>query len=271
MALTRQRLTVTNGPVETTCNTRSATYGSQDNAFNGALKASVVAVSAVRPSTRIDLTPKRKRLSKTSKWPTSPIVVPSRNHEALPHAATTSVTSQCPFLTPEFHKIQARHKTLAPTGCTAQFCQAGRMLHTDEPRIGENRGVKVVEQEARDFLEELRLEDFFDSDEAFCDRLRAVLREIRAGATNGIIRQDKRLGKIGGNWSQTPAELEFGLRRAWRNSRKCIMRSHCDELKYVQSATRGNAFQFCHQKAHIGWIDYATSAPLRRVQQWRRH
>ena len=105
------------------------------------------------------------------------------------------------------------------------------MLHTDEPRVGENRSLKPVEHEARDFLEELRLEKFFDSEEAFCERLRAVLKEIREGATDGIIRQDRTHGKIGGNWLQTPAELEFGLRRAWRNSRKCVMRSHCEELK----------------------------------------
>lgn len=97
--------------------------------------------------------------------------------------------------------------------------------------MGENRALRVVEKEAREFLEELRQEGFFTSDEEFCERLRAVLKEIRTGATDGIIRQDKKQGKIGGNWTQTPTELEFGLRRAWRNSRKCIMRSHCEELK----------------------------------------
>ena len=234
MALTRQRMAVISNPPETTCNTRPATYGIKDKAFNGALKASVVAVQGIQSPTKLKLTPKRKRSSKTSKCPTSPTVMPSRGHEASPDgglAATASVPSKCPFMTPEFHKIQARHKTLASTGCTARFCQAGRMLHTDEPRVGENRALEVVEQEARDFLEELHHEKFFDSDEVFCERLRAVLSEIRAGASNGIIRQDRRRGKVGGIWSQTPAELEFGLRRAWRNSRKCIMRSHCEELK----------------------------------------
>ena len=234
MALTRQRVTVIDNPPENTRRSRSATYGLQDKAFNGALRVPVVAVPGAQSSTRLSLTPKRKRLSMVSKWPAAPTVVPSQDQEASPHedlATTIPAPSQCPFMTPEFHKIQARHRTLASTGCTAQFCQAGRMLHTDEPRVGENRALKVVEQEAREFLEELRHEKFFESDKAFCERLRAVLREIRTGATNGIIRQDKRRGKIGGNWSQTPAELEFGLRRAWRNSRKCIMRSHCEELK----------------------------------------
>ena len=105
------------------------------------------------------------------------------------------------------------------------------MLHTDEPRVGENRALKVVEEDAKIFLQELHQEHFFGSDEAFCERLRTVLKEIRAGAVNAKIRQNQKQGKVGGNWTQTPAELEFGLRRAWRNSRKCIMRSHCEELK----------------------------------------
>ena len=139
--------------------------------------------------------------------------------------------TQCPVLTPEFRSIQDRYQALASTGCTAQFCQAGRMLHTDEPRVGENRALKAVEEDAKVFLKELHQENFFGSDEAFCERLRTVLNEIRTGAVNGKIRQGQNQGKIGGNWTQTPAELEFGLRRAWRNSRKCIMRSHCEELK----------------------------------------
>lgn len=36
---------------------------------------------------------------------------------------------------------------------------------------------------------------------------------------------------IGESWTQTPQELEFGIRLARRNSRKCIMRSHCEELQ----------------------------------------
>lgn len=185
--------------------------------------------------------PKTKESSKTPKCLplTGSIQSPSkhsadrvRNRTKQQTVAPTSmIVAQCPVLTPEFQSIQAQYKTLTSTGCTAQFCQAGRMLHTDEPRVGENRALGVVEKEAREFLEELRHEGFFASDKDFCERLRAVLKEIRSGASDGIIRQGKKNGKIGGNWTQTPTELEFGLRRAWRNSRKCIMRSHCEELK----------------------------------------
>ncbi|KAL9606791.1 MAG: hypothetical protein Q9204_009450, partial [Flavoplaca sp. TL-2023a] len=72
---------------------------------------------------------------------------------------------------------------------------------------------------------------FFDNDKAFEGRLDSVLAEIRSGVRDGIVRESKEHGVIGGIWHQTFAELEFGLRRAWRNARKCIMRSHSDELK----------------------------------------
>jgi len=136
----------------------------------------------------------------------------------------------CPIAM-EFQQARDHHPVLASTGCTRTFCQAGRAAHTDEPRIGENRALEVMEQEAEGFLQELHQEQLFDSDEAFAHRLDSVLAEIRAGVSEGLIREGKQHGKIGGNWQQTPAELEFGLRRAWRNARKCIMRSHCEELK----------------------------------------
>ncbi|MCJ1257547.1 hypothetical protein MMC24_005373 [Lignoscripta atroalba] len=139
--------------------------------------------------------------------------------------------AKCPMVLPEYQRVLDRHTTLASTGCTKQFCQAGRVIHTDEPRVGENRALCVVEKEAEGFLLELHREGFFDTDEKFQLRLKNVCDEIRADAVEGVVREDKSYAKLGGNWVQTPRELEFGLRRAWRNSRKCIMRSHCEELK----------------------------------------
>ncbi|KAL8954392.1 MAG: hypothetical protein Q9183_007148, partial [Haloplaca sp. 2 TL-2023] len=92
-------------------------------------------------------------------------------------------------------------------------------------------GIDVVEREAKGFLEELHREGFFTSDEAFRIRLNTVLTEIRSSAAGGIVRDGREHGIVGGNWEQSAAELHFGIRRAWRNARKCIMRSHCDELK----------------------------------------
>lgn len=146
-------------------------------------------------------------------------------------AKATMGTVICPHATREFERIKENHATLASTGCTRDFCQGGRIIHTDEPRIGENRSIASVEHDAEGFLQELYKDGFFPSEEAFQDRVKRALYEIRAGAVEGIIRETKEHGLIGGNWVQTPAEIEFGIRRAWRNSRKCIMRSHCEELK----------------------------------------
>lgn len=41
--------------------------------------------------------------------------------------------SRCP-LDPEIERIRNKHPILASTGCTKEFCQSGRMTHTDEPR-----------------------------------------------------------------------------------------------------------------------------------------
>jgi hypothetical protein len=137
----------------------------------------------------------------------------------------------CPFATREFERIKENHSTLASTGCTREFCQSGRIIHTDEPRVGENRPIESLEHDAEGFLRELHRDGFFPSEEALEERIKRALYEIRTGAVEGIIRETKERGLIGGNWTQTPAEIEFGLRRAWRNSRKCIMRSHCEDLK----------------------------------------
>ncbi|KAL8725039.1 MAG: hypothetical protein Q9166_007614 [cf. Caloplaca sp. 2 TL-2023] len=137
---------------------------------------------------------------------------------------------RCP-VAKEFQQARVQHSVMASTGCTRDFCQAGRAVHTDEPRVGENRGIRSMEMEAEGFLQELYREGFFDSHEALINRLDSVLKEIRTGARDGIIREDKRFGTVGGSWQQTPAELKFGIRRAWRNARKCIMRSHSDELE----------------------------------------
>ena len=143
----------------------------------------------------------------------------------------SSKPAQCPFSNTQLQRITEKNKVLASTGCTKDLCQAGRLIHTDEPRVGENRSVSEVKSEAEEYLRELYREGFYESESAFQDRLSDVLSQISVGTVDGTLRREKVHGKVGGNWIQTPQELEFGLRRAWRNSRKCIMRSHCEELR----------------------------------------
>ena len=138
---------------------------------------------------------------------------------------------KCPCMNAEHQRIKEKHRTLASTGCSKDFCQAGRAIHTDEPRVGENRSLEIVCQEAVDFLRDLYDEGFFHSEAKFEARLQEVHAEILYGATGGIAREHKLPTRLGGNWTQTPGELEFGIRRAWRNARKCIARSHAEELK----------------------------------------
>lgn len=150
-------------------------------------------------------------------------------HFPRPHLGISP--THCPMLSPELKGIRDKHTTLASTGCTTEFCQAGRAIHTDEPRVGENRALCVVEREAENFLQELHHEGFFASDVEYQERIVQVLEKIRDGVTKGVAREDHLQCHLGGTWTQTPQELEYGIRRAWRNSRKCIMRSHCEELQ----------------------------------------
>ena len=148
----------------------------------------------------------------------------------LPKTLNSTDFKRRPDMDEQFQKIRAHTTTLVSTGCSREFCQAGRAVHSNEPRIGENRSLLNVELEAQEFLQDLRLEGFFGSDDEFQSRMVQVLNEIRAGSVEAILRSDRSRALVGGNWLQTPRELAFGLRRAWRNSRKCIMRSHCEEL-----------------------------------------
>ncbi|PFH62311.1 hypothetical protein XA68_14171 [Ophiocordyceps unilateralis] len=131
-----------------------------------------------------------------------------------------------PFTKPgpeeEFRRIKCHYSQLSSTGCTRSFCQSGRMVHTDEQKVGEERTSEVVEAEAVDFLRQLRRDGIIQSDEALQQRTGAVLREIRrtseSKATAGI-------------WNPTAQELEHGLRLSWKHARKCIMRSEYSHLK----------------------------------------
>ncbi|KAK8848432.1 nitric oxide synthase [Apiospora arundinis] len=141
----------------------------------------------------------------------------------------------------EFSRIEEAYPSLASTGCSAEFCQAGRMKHTDEERVGRNQRVSVVKQDATDFLYQLRKGGVFKSEQQFNKRLADVLQEIENNSTmaqyssfnaNGSsATQAKCTGTVGGNWTQTSEELEFGIRQAWKHSRKCIMRSEYKDLR----------------------------------------
>ncbi|KAK8001459.1 nitric-oxide synthase [Apiospora marii] len=151
----------------------------------------------------------------------------------------------------EFSRIEKAYPSLASTGCNAKFCQSGRMKHTDEERVGRNQPVDAVKQDATDFLYQLRQGGIIQSEQDFNKRLAEALDEIELNSTtarypsciaNGSDANGAtRTGSVGGNWTQTSEELEFGIRQAWKHSRRCIMRSEykdlrlCD-LRYVKTS-----------------------------------
>lgn len=115
------------------------------------------------------------------------------------------------------------------------------MLHTDEPRVGVNQAIEVVMNEAEHFLREMLQEGFFDTAEECEHRVRAVHAEICSTSRHHKIRATGEIGFAGGSYRQTTQELEFGLRRSWRNARKCIMRSQHDtlvlkDLRHIKSS-----------------------------------
>ncbi|KAH9905392.1 nitric oxide synthase [Xylariomycetidae sp. FL2044] len=141
----------------------------------------------------------------------------------------------------EFDRIYEAYPSLASTGCTAKFCHSGRMKHTDEERVGRNQAVEKVAQDAADFLRQLRQAGIIKTDMALCERMRQVRTEIRLrsvcaryaareGAGSDLC-QSQVIGIVGGTWTQTSEELEFGIRVAWKNARRCIMRSDYRDLK----------------------------------------
>ncbi|KAK7967737.1 nitric-oxide synthase [Apiospora aurea] len=141
----------------------------------------------------------------------------------------------------EFSRIEKAYPSLASTGCNAEFCQAGRMKHTDEERVGRNQPVDAVKHDATDFLYQLREGGVLKTEQHFNKRLAEVLHEIELNSTtarysscpgNGSHTTGaKCTGSVGGNWTQTSEELEFGIRQAWKHSRRCIMRSEYKDLR----------------------------------------
>jgi nitric oxide synthase oxygenase domain/subunit len=164
----------------------------------------------------------------------------------------------------ELELIRSAHRTLAPTGCTPDFCQSGRMTRINEPRVGRDRPLAEIQQEAVDFLKECHDYGVIKSNEDLDKRIREALVQISNTAIfSTITDRDGNIseGLAGGSWYQHPAELEYGLRAAWRNARRCIMRSEhehlvlCD-LRRVQSSremarTIAKGMQEAFNRGHI--------------------
>ncbi|PPJ57889.1 hypothetical protein CBER1_11465 [Cercospora berteroae] len=156
---------------------------------------------------------------------------------------------------PEFDRIRNACPVLRSTACDEDFCQAGRMIKTKELRVGQDREISKIQEEALDFLRQLHRDGVIGTEEKLSARRDHVLRELQQSSqlvqlsgklpnevednSKGPSRKQNML--VGGVWWQEFEELEHGLRLAWQNSPKCIMRSEsfslqfCD-LRYVTTS-----------------------------------
>ncbi|KAK1532085.1 nitric oxide synthase [Colletotrichum costaricense] len=140
----------------------------------------------------------------------------------------------------EFANIRSQYPSLSSTGCTAKFCQSGRMTHMDEERVGRNQSYAQVREDALDFLQQMYKDSLIDTEQLH-HRAHEVLQEIQKNSTEGKFTTASECGSeappaatvglVGGLWTQTFEELEFGLRTAWKHARKCIMRSEYSNLR----------------------------------------
>ena len=133
----------------------------------------------------------------------------------------------------ELTRIRDAHRTLAPTGCTGEFCQSGRQARINEARVGRDRPQAEIKQEAEDFLRECRSQGVISSDLELETRLLSAFSDIAQSTVQSQVTDNEGNtydGLAGGSWMQTKSELEYGIRAAWRNSRRCIMRSEHEGL-----------------------------------------
>ncbi|KAH8898596.1 nitric oxide synthase [Thozetella sp. PMI_491] len=146
----------------------------------------------------------------------------------------------------EFERIAYVYPNLSSTGCTAKFCQAGRMKHTDEERVGRNIPIEAIEQDAVDFLYQLRRQGIIKSEHTMNQRVREVLNEIRTTSVYAKYNicsgegsdnvQTAAFGLVGGTWTQSDEELLWGIRLAWKHARRCIMRSDLCDLRHIKGS-----------------------------------
>ncbi|KJZ79534.1 hypothetical protein HIM_01003 [Hirsutella minnesotensis 3608] len=120
----------------------------------------------------------------------------------------------------EFRRIQCHYPLLSSTGCTRSFCQSGRMVHTDEQRVGIERDIGTVETEAIDFLHQLFRDGIIESKQALQERILTAIDEIRGSSVFPGDTSLKSSTAVQGTWHQTVQELEHGLRLSWKHARK---------------------------------------------------
>ncbi|CEL53685.1 Nitric oxide synthase, inducible OS=Gallus gallus GN=NOS2 PE=2 SV=1 [Rhizoctonia solani AG-1 IB] len=161
-----------------------------------------------------------------------------------PVASVPSAVSQCPVMSgrplkgnyPQYHgkpempdgiaktlnlasgRLQepVSMPTTFPIGCKENICHGSMMVKHDEPLGGMERTMEEVWSEAEEYLAEYYKENKLP----VCDLL-ARLKQVETDLRNQ------------GYYTHTYDELSFGVKTAWRNARRCIMRSQWSTMQTI--------------------------------------
>jgi len=129
-------------------------------------------------------------------------------YDSKPTELLTNGKKQCPFFMPKTYG----------NGCQDGMCHGSHMLKYDEALGGQEVPEENVWEEAQDYINEFYYEHKLP--EADRDaRLAAIKKELDAT----------------GYYTHTFDELSFGVKTAWRNARRCIMRSQWNTMTTIDA------------------------------------
>ncbi|KAG9412000.1 Nitric oxide synthase, brain [Aphanomyces cochlioides] len=146
-----------------------------------------------------------------------------------PFSGAAAPVSKCPFAVTllttndkvkyDPTRLSAEQKTLYGVGCQENQCQAAMMDKSNQPTVDANRSPDQVWREAYEFL----LEYYRDCHPDGLAGLAARAAEV----------QDTIMST--GTYFQTRDELEYGVRLAWRNASRCIMRIQWRNISLIDA------------------------------------
>ena len=109
--------------------------------------------------------------------------------------------------------------TLYGTGCQNSQCHSAMMNKFNAPQTDPGRSKEQILSEATEFLYEFYRDCHPRGLDGLSERLNDVKQSIQAE----------------GYYFHTPAELAYGVKLCWRNSSRCIMRSHWKNIAVVDA------------------------------------
>ncbi|RUS24704.1 nitric oxide synthase, partial [Jimgerdemannia flammicorona] len=150
------------------------------------------------------------------------------------------------------YKPSAIKTTAYGTGCSETQCHSSMMSKWNEPSVHDPLPPIQVIKEAREFLEEFYndLGTEPDRKQTFEHRMANIVEDVTAQ----------------GYYYQTFTELEYGVRLAWRNSSRCIMRAQWRNIRVIdcrgdEYATSKGIFDNCVNHLRTAITDIPSDTP----------